>query len=73
LNSLIISIVSFALAQTKNQFADDEGKRLFELLTGMDCIDNPKCAPFNDFTPETACDFQPDYMTCNYKGLLETL
>jgi hypothetical protein len=69
----MISIFSFTLAQNVNQFAKDESKRLFELLTGMGCIDNSKCAPFNDFTPETACDFQPDYMTCNEKGLLETL
>jgi hypothetical protein len=69
----MISIFSFALAQDENEFADGEGKRLFELLTGMDCIGNSKCVPFNNFTADTACDFQPEYMTCNEKGLLETL
>jgi hypothetical protein len=73
LNSLMISSFSFVLAQDQNEFADGEGTLLFDLLTGMDCIGNSKCAPFDNFTPDTACDFQPVLMQCTNKGLLKTL
>jgi hypothetical protein len=72
--SFMFAIVANVSAQPApaRRFATGEGKRVYDLLDGLGCIGNSKCANLGDFTPTIACDYKP-FLKCNNVGLLAHL
>jgi hypothetical protein len=71
--SVVFTIVTNVSAQSASVFAAGEAQRVYDLLDGLGCIGNSNCSALGDFTPTTACDYKPDYLTCNRAGLLSFL
>jgi hypothetical protein len=69
----MFAIVANVSAQSTSVFADGEAQRVYDLLDGLGCIGNSNCARFDEFTPTTACNYQPGYLQCNSAGRLAYL
>jgi hypothetical protein len=67
-----LQIVSIVDAQSSSQFFGDEGVRMHDLLTGLGCIGDIGCA-LHDFTPTTACGYNPSAMQCDNSGQVSHL
>jgi hypothetical protein len=71
--SVMFAVVANVIAQSTSVFAPGEGQRVYDLLDGLACIGNVNCTHFGEFTPTTACNYQPNYLKCNNAGLLSYL
>jgi hypothetical protein len=69
----MLSFVAIANAQSTSEFAAGEGQRVYDLIDGLGCIGNANCTKLGDFTPTTACNYNINYLRCDFNGQLAQL